>query len=252
MAGIGLGLAFASKLVSNSFSFIYAQLGLKSVSNLEALRLSYFWIMLLAGTFFVLFLNRLYPGALDCPSSLKIKRWKRELTIFLCAAPWIVSEMLKFRLIHSDFLGLLQATHGNSHQLAISKQTIHKAYLTVWQPMGWGVDCQAIVLAVLMSILFPIFEERFFRGYMLNRLCQRFQPLVAVIVTSFVFMAAHLFVVKSSGQLLWILFMGFNCGLVRLVSGKWTDALALHLLINFLIFLPKLYVAGVNFLILSH
>ena len=252
MAGIVLGLAFASRLVSISFSFIYTRLGLTAMTDVEFPRFFYFLGEILAGTFFVLFLNRLYSNALDCPSTLTIKRSKKELAMILLSAPWIVHALFKFLKIHSAIFDLINASHGNSHLFAVAKQTIHKTHLTIWQQMGWGVDWQGVVLAVLMSLIFPIFEERFCRGYLLSRLCQQFQPIVAALIAALVFMLAHLLIVRSVDQLFWIFFTGFSCGLVRLVTGRWVDALILHLLINFCVFLPKLYVAGVNFYILSH
>ena len=187
-----------------------------------------------------------FPEALYYPTAIN-KKEKRgiEILIVILAALFLAKYAIATWKLHSAVLALLRNADGHRDFI---HQTLIKMHTIVWTSMPYGTDLFGVVLGCVAVLVFPIFEELFYRGYMLNRLCQLYHPITAIIVSAFCFALAHTSTVAFD-QIQHIFTMGIFCGVVRIYSGQWQDALNFHLLINVGILVPKVYIALTRFLI---
>jgi membrane protease YdiL (CAAX protease family) len=184
-----------------------------------------------------------FPEALKFPSRLLPKKWTTEVIILIFAALFLTHYAIKVWELHHKLMQLISTSRGHQKQL---QQIIIQVHATLWKPEHFGSDILGVVLGSVSVLLCPIFEELFFRGYMLNRLCQSYHPFTAICVSAFWFAFYHIFT-KPLDQIPTIFMIGFCCGIVRLQSGRWQDALKLHFFYNFCIIMPKIGIAFLRF-----
>ena len=187
--------------------------------------------------------KNIFPEAVNCPTKLIGKKWVTEVIILVFAALLLTNYAIKILELHHYLMHLIATSTGHQKQL---QEIIIQIHTNLWNETHMGTDVLGVVLGSVSILLAPVFEELFFRGYMLNRLCQRFNPFTAICVSAFWFTFAHIFS-KSVDQLPVIFMLGFCCGIVRLQSGRWQDALKLHFLYNFCILVPKIVIALLKF-----
>lgn len=86
-----------------------------------------------------------------------------------------------------------------------------------------------IIITIFMIVVTPaIFEEVFFRKFLLNELVKRINPLLAIIVTSFVFSIVHF----NPIHLFQLFAFGFILGLLAYRTGNIIYSILLHFLNN--------------------
>lgn len=221
-------------------------------AELTFFRIGWLTVMLLILALFALWLNRRFPNALAVPRSILRKRWSTEIAFLLLLAPWCIEQLLYFLRVHDIFLSAFAAAKGNTQALQQVREAIINAHQIMWDKMGCGTDLLGVILGSLKALLFPILEERFFRGYMINRACQHFRPFEAIGIVAVLFALTHLLVTASLLQLGRFFLMGVFCGIIRLWSGRWHDALWLHLTINWLTLMTPIYTALIRFHLYLH
>ena len=116
---------------------------------------------------------------------------------------------------------------------------IYKLFYTIWRPLGFGVTVTGVVLASLWSFIVPIYEECLFTGILFNKIGNKVKLPIAVICFSLIFALLHFHRTGFSYELLLMFFFGLSSIVSRIISGCWVSGLITHLLINFVIFLPK-------------
>ncbi len=189
-----------------------------------------------------------YPDALKYPpKSLPNKNLTAAIGLSFVVL-LLFSYGIQMWTLQRNLLHLISISKTHQQHLLL-QQTILKTHSALWQPVHFGIDKLGIVLGSLVVLLCPFFEELFFRGYMLNCLCQRFHPFTAICVSAFWFTFCHIFS-KTLVQLPMIFLLGFCCGIIRLWSGRWQDAWKLHFFYNYCIILPKIGFAVYRFLVL--
>jgi membrane protease YdiL (CAAX protease family) len=191
--------------------------------------------------------KNIFPEALNFPARLIPKKWITEVLILVFAILFLTSYAINIWKLDHNLMHLITTSKGHQKQF---QQIIIQTHDILWKPEHFGSDVLGVVLGSVSVLLAPIFEELFFRGYMLNRLCQSYHPLTAIFVSAFWFATAHIFS-KSVDQLPMVFLLGFCCGIVRLQSGRWQDALKLHFLYNFCIIAPKIGFAVFRFHVAS-
>lgn len=186
--------------------------------------------------------KEMFPEALKVPPMAARKKWLTGLLILFFAALFLTHEIINAIQFHGHLMHLLET--GRNRQIVY--QTVVKAQKMMWRDQNLGTDLLGIVLSSTIILTAPFFEELFFRGYMLNRLCQSFHPFTAICVSAFWFACAHVFS-KPIDALPRIFLLGFCCGLIRLNSGRWQDAMTLHFLNNLCVIWPLIEIAIVRF-----
>jgi len=89
-----------------------------------------------------------------------------------------------------------------------------------WRPFVW----------LTLLTFAPVFEETFFRGFMVAGLRRRWGPLAAVIISSLAWAALH---IQYSAPLMGSIFLlGLLLGAARIQSGSLYPSLAMHALAN--------------------
>jgi membrane protease YdiL (CAAX protease family) len=198
------------------------------------------WFVVLFGLWTVMAFSfkHEYPAALKCPQLSIPNRCWLELVVVLFAAAFLFTYGFQMWKLYQNLLHLISISNSQQGQQLL-QQTILKVHAILWGQVNCGTDKLGVVLGSLTVLLCPIFEELFFRGYMVNCLCQRFHPLTAVCMSAFLFTLCHI-LSKTLDELPKIFLLGLCCGIVRLWTGRWQDALKLHFIYNFCIIAPKI------------
>jgi membrane protease YdiL (CAAX protease family) len=196
-------------------------------------------------TFMAFGLKGEFPDTLKVPPASVPKNWITDLIVVFFAVCLLANyENKMWKVFHYLFKAMSNSkTH---HDFLMINKTIIDIHNVAWQSLHFGTDLLGIVLASVAVLLAPVFEELFFRGYMMNSLCERFHPFTAICVSSFWFSVCHIFS-KTLEQLPMIFLIGFCCGLIRLRTGRWQDAVKLHFIYNFGILGPKIVIAFLRF-----
>jgi membrane protease YdiL (CAAX protease family) len=190
-------------------------------------------------TVMIMGLKHMYPGALVVPREKRTKTWRVDVLILLFAAILLTPTAMADYHMFQHITDMIKHSRGHTAQLQQSLITLNK---TLWEQQHFGSDPIGIAVASVCVLTAPFFEEIFFRGYMLNRLCQKYHPFTAVIVSAFWFTVSHVFS-KTMPQMPWIFLGGICCGMVRLLGGRWQNACSLHFLYNFGVVWPMILVA---------
>ncbi len=137
-------------------------------------------------------------------------------------------------------VGLLAASFGLEQVIDVSEQNFNfmvQTYETaVWLPLLW----------IAVVIFAPVFEEMFFRGFLLVGLKEsRIGALGAVALTSITWAALH--IQYNAFGLISILVLGIVMGIVRLKTGSLWSTIFLHSLWNAMAMVQTaLYVNGIG------
>ena len=83
-------------------------------------------------------------------------------------------------------------------------------------------------LIFMTVVMAPLTEELFFRGLVQNSLKERFTPIIAVSVASFIFALIHFQILQFPGLLL----VGTVCGLMLQISKRLSIAISCHMAFN--------------------
>jgi len=114
----------------------------------------------------------------------------------------------------------------------------------VWAPLGYGSDVFGVLLAsALCLVIGPFSEELLITGYAFNKASRRVPLAGAVLLCAALFAVLHLPITGPSAQLVKLFVMGCAAILARLVSGTWMAGLAVHILSNVAILVPRWMVA---------
>lgn len=96
------------------------------------------------------------------------------------------------------------------------------------------------LVAVTLTLVAPVFEEAFFRGFLFNELEKRYSGVAAVVVTTLLFAVIHL--QYNPVELLFVVFIGGWLGYLRLRFRNLAIPIGVHLLNNALSLLFYLFV----------
>jgi len=187
-----------------------------------------------------------YPDALKYPTESVPNKHLKDIVIFLLLAAFLSNYAVHIWRLHHNLLHLISISKTHQQLLMLNK-TIVALHNSMWRPEHWGTDVLGVVLGSVSVLLAPFFEELFFRGYLLNCLCQRYHSFTAICISAFLFALCHVFS-KPLAALPIIFLLGFCCGVIRLWSGRWQDAWRLHFFTIFSLFFLKSSLRYLDFL----
>lgn len=151
----------------------------------------------------------------------RLINWKTIGHIALMTVPVAVAASFftyVFLLVVTQFVWLQEFLYGYIHQLML---------------LDSGSMIFVFIIAVVLA---PIFEEIFFRGYLLNKWAEKHKQTSAVFWSSFVFMIIHipsLFIPQ--------LLLGIFVAIVYMKTKKLIYPMFAHAFYNFLVILPSFF-----------
>jgi membrane protease YdiL (CAAX protease family) len=188
-----------------------------------------------------------YPDALKYPPESVPNKHLTDTAILLLVTAFLANYAVHVWRLYFNLLHVTSISKTHQQMLALNN-TIIAISDTLWRSEHWGTDILGVVLGSAAVLLAPFFEELFFRGYLLNCLCQRFHSYTAICVSAFLFALCHIFS-KPLVAIPILFLLGFCCGIVRLWTGRWQDAWRLHFSYNALLVLPQIGFAVLRFLV---
>lgn len=90
-----------------------------------------------------------------------------------------------------------------------------------------------LIILVFAFLLAPITEELFFRGMMVQKILERSNPIIAIILSSVVFSLVH-FSYESLVEILGVFFIGLILGSIYVKAKSLTPCILIHMIYNLL------------------
>ena len=200
--------------------------------------ISFFVIQLFGILFFICYFLK-YSSALHTrPSSFK-HLTNKLLLMLLIMLPVLIWHGYRCHRFFSNMIEMTSAvTHG---VIGVSeyKDLIHYINTEVWGQLAYGNGSYGMVFSSILSFTAPILEELTFTGFIMNKLSKHFNIFFGIIATSALFMSSHIIQFGMSLQLLILFWYGVTYIFIRLKTGSVYFSIMAHLVVNFLIFVPK-------------
>jgi membrane protease YdiL (CAAX protease family) len=222
---------------------LYLTSSLPTGTALQVFRIAWLASILTLWTLMAFAFKNTFPEALKFPPSLRPPKWTTQTIILVFAAIFLTGYAIKMGELYNYLMHLISTSKGHKEQF---QQILVQIHTTLWKEEHFDTDILGVVLGSVSVLSAPVFEELFFRGYLLNCLCQRYHWFTAIFASAFWFALCHIFN-KPIGQIPIIFMLGLCCGIIRLQSGRWQDALKLHFIYNYCIIAPKIGIAWLRF-----
>jgi membrane protease YdiL (CAAX protease family) len=189
--------------------------------------------------FALMVLHRTYPEALRTAPAARISRVRTIGLVALFVSPWFFQHIGGAVLVMLTLKSLSTLPGLGSSGANSFANMVEELNLKAWEDIAYGNDKIGILLGTSSLLVCAIYEEAFFRGYLLTETSRRFTPWLAVLLTATVFAVFHINRLGLSFDLLVPFLAGIMCGAVRLITGRWTAAAAAHVLCNAFLLTPK-------------
>lgn len=207
-----------------------------------------FMVLMVAGSAWVIhkYRSALFAGYLLDSRGLWRVLWVGAL-MALPLALWKVWDNILVLTVAVDCLRTGVAGSASADDSILLMRVLHNSS---WRWEGMGTNPLGVVLASLLVLAAPFWEEWLTSGYLANKLA-RFLPLmVVVLVKAGVFTMLHIPGLMGRG-----VDVNFDtivaCGVLticaRLVSGSWLAAVVVHLISNLSLLIPRCIIAAIYF-----
>jgi len=207
----------------------------------EAYHLTFFGVQVGLVIATILFLSMKYPDALWRPGTTQDRRTVISLCILL---PLLVYHMSSWP---RGFRAIAFCARY-SHQPTV-KIMIDQLHNKTWSALAYGSNPSGVIYSSAISFIGPVFEEILFSGLLVNAIARSFRATTAILITPVCFALSHGFQFGFGPQLIPLLCAGLTYTLIRIFSGSLRLAIFGHLLVNFVIFLPKWILAILHFML---
>lgn len=199
----------------------------------------------------IIYFARKYKLCLFRNNDYDIKDIKKMIIIgFLCSLPLVIYHM--YNVIYSiHCMSKLKEFYTQSAMTMEDKKAhlfiIGKLLNSAWASVGYGSDKIGIISGTLSCFIAPIFEEIIFTGFIFNLFLRRLRIPIAIFLTSLIFILPHISKANSIVYLFPVFLIMTTSLISRLYSGSVSSSIISHLIINFVILLPKWFIAIIAF-----
>jgi membrane protease YdiL (CAAX protease family) len=120
-------------------------------------------------------------------------------------------------------------------------------YQEIWNGLAYGSSLTGVICNSVASFVAPLWEEVLFSGLLANRFAAWLGNISGILVTPACFALVHVLQFGFGTHLVELYFAGVAYTAVRFRSGRLGLSVLCHMLVNFVVFVPKWAVAVAYF-----
>ena len=203
-------------------------------------------IMLIASFYFL----RKYPTALYSKNSIAIIRNLKKTIII--AAPLIIFYAYGCVKSVNATSSLAQVIGNHPNQFDDIKNIFIEINQKALGNLAYGATSLGIILSSISSFITPIFEEIIITGIAYNYISRFVKWHYAVVITAITFSMLHIIAFGFGLHIISLFFCSITYILTRIKTGHIAYSIISHLIINFIIFLPKWFLLAVTYLLIRN
>ena len=201
-------------------------------------RISFFVIQLCGALVFICYFLR-FSSALHTKSTSFKDLNKKLLLMLLIMLPVLIWRGYTCHRFFSNLSEMTYAVSQGVVGISEYKDLIHSVNAEIWEQLAYGNGPYGMIFSSIISFTAPILEELIFTGFILNKLSKRFNVIFSILITSTLFMSCHIYQFGIRLDLLFLLWCSLTYIFIRLKTGSVYFSIGAHLIVNFLIFVPK-------------